>query len=150
MLKRILAATDFSANADSAWRFALELATSVNGELLLLHVMTPLGATGPVEVQQDHERRAAVARRLLAERAAQATSAALDVKTIVGRGDPAEVIAATAHQERVDVIVVGTHGHRESADVLIGSVAERVLRRAPCTVIIGKPTPTNAAGSEAA
>lgn len=70
-VERILAATDFSTNADAAWSFARELATKTHGELLLLHVMISLPGTAPVDAGQDHERDAAAAWRPLQARAAQ-------------------------------------------------------------------------------
>lgn len=148
MVKRILVATDFSSNADAAWRFALDLARTVGAEALLLHVTIPWPAAAPLAVRQEHERHAAATRTLLEERTTRAATA-VPTKILVTTGDAAEVIAATARDERVDLVVVGTHGRDEPSELLIGSVAERVVRLAPCTVIVVK-VPHQNAGSQAA
>jgi nucleotide-binding universal stress UspA family protein len=82
----------------------------------------------------------ATARRLLDERVALAGPRGVVVtKAMVKTGLAADVIAATALEEGVDGVVVGTHGRDEDPALLIGSVGERVVRIAPCTVIVAKP-----------
>ena len=140
MLTRLLVATDFSVNADHALCLALDLARRINAELLLLHVTMPFPASAPLPERSDHERLMATARRLLDERVALAGPRGVVVtKAMVKAGLAADVIAATALDEGVDGVVVGTHGRDEDPALLIGSVGERVVRIAPCTVIVAKP-----------
>lgn len=143
MTRRILVATDFSKNADAAWRFAIELGAGLNADLRLVHVAMSMPAAAPRKLRQDYERHFAVSQRLLEERAPAATARGVNVKTLVTTGDPAEVVAATAHDESIDLVVIGTHGHERAGEVLVGSVAERLLRLAPCTVIVVKPSPSS-------
>jgi universal stress protein A len=139
MLKRVLVATDFSVNADHALRFALDLARRANAELVLLHVTMPFPASAPLAERSDHERLTAAARRLLDERVVLAAPRGVAMRAMVKAGLAADVIAATALDEGADVVVVGTHGRDEDAAPLIGSVGERIVRIAPCTVIVVKP-----------
>ena len=145
MLKRVLAATDFSPNADAAVVFAADLARHASTDLLLLHVAMPSpGASVPLSVRQDYNRHVAAARRLLEERAARSAAAGRPIEILLKEGDPAQVIVATARDAHVDAIVVGTHKHKDPAALLIGSVAERVLRLAPCTVMVVKRSSSEA------
>jgi universal stress protein A len=138
MSQRILVATDFSRNADAAWRWAVDVARSLDADLCLVHVAMPVAAEAPSNLHRDYDRDLSLAQRLLDERAAAAVPASR-VKTILPRGEPAHVLAALARDEHIDLVVVGTHQHRRAGDVLVGSVAERLLRLAPCTVVVVKP-----------
>jgi nucleotide-binding universal stress UspA family protein len=136
MFQRILVGTDFSPNADAAWRCAVDLARRLGADLRLVHVAMPTSVDAPEKVS---EYGFGVAKRLLEERAATAALASR-VKTILSRGEPAHALAAIAREEDIDLVVVGTHGHRQAGDILVGSVAERLIRLAPCTVVVVKPT----------
>jgi universal stress protein A len=118
--RQILVATDFSDSAEAALDVAVDYARAFHARLHLLHVF--IGA----EVD---------ATQLLADAAAKAGP---DVPvTIAGtRGDPAEEILGYAGRHTIDVIVVGTHGRTGVSRVLLGSVAERVVRGARCPVLV--------------
>jgi nucleotide-binding universal stress UspA family protein len=137
MLKRILVATDFSPHADAAWRFALDLARVHGAVAILLHVALE-GA-----LREFPERTPAEDEYLkrigddLTVRAQVADGLGVVVRTALRAGDPAPVIADTAREESADVIVVGTHAQR-FANLLVGSVGERLLRVAPCSVLVVK------------
>ena len=137
MFKRILVATDFSPGADAAWRFALDLARIHRASITLLHVALK-GALEdfPPETRADDEYLDRVSDELVlrAERAARASVA---MQTALRVGDPAPVIADTARKEEADVIVVGIHAQHFS-NFLVGSVAERLLRLAHCSVLVVK------------
>jgi universal stress protein A len=143
MIKRILVATDFSPGADAAWRCAVDLARDLDAEVHLVHVAMPMPAGTPRKGRQDYDSAVALAQRQLEERAAAATALAGRVKTILRRGEPGEVLAAMAHDENIDLLVVGTHQHHRAGDILVGSVAERLIRLAPCTVVVVKPSKTS-------
>lgn len=118
--RQILVATDFSDNAEAALGVAVRYARELHARLHLLHVFWG----GEVEVTQ-----------LLADAVAQAGP---DVPvTVAGTGgDPAEEILRYATRHPIDLIVVGTHGRTGMSRVLLGSVAERVMRGARCPVLV--------------
>lgn len=141
MVKRILAATDFSLTADAAWALAVDLAVVHEAELLLLHVAMPLASSVSdisETVKDDYDRAIETAERRVTERTWTATSRGLAVKGLVSTGNPAEVITVMARDERVDLVVVGGHPPLGSNEILIGSVAERVVRSADCAVLVVK------------
>jgi nucleotide-binding universal stress UspA family protein len=143
MVTRILVATDFSSNAEAAWDFALDFARRANAETLLLHVTMPPTTGMSGTAREDHERHVGRAHRVLHQWAAKAISHAIPVKTVVSAGDPAPMIATAARDHGADVVVVGSHGLGQPDRILIGSVAERLIRLAPCTVIVAKPVTTS-------
>jgi nucleotide-binding universal stress UspA family protein len=118
-VREILVATDFSDEAEAALRRAVDYARRFGARLHLLHVF----AAGEVEVT-----------RLLADATALAGP---DVPVTVSStgGDPAQEILRYAERHPIDLIVVGTHGRSGVSRVLLGSVAERVLRGARCPVL---------------
>jgi nucleotide-binding universal stress UspA family protein len=113
-VREILVATDFSDEAEAALRHAIEYARRFGARLHLLHVFSQ----GEVEVT-----------RLLADAAALAAPGVPVIVSSTG-GDPAEEILRYAQRHPIDLIVVGTHGRSGFSRVLLGSVAERVLRGA--------------------
>lgn len=142
-VRTILWATDLSAASERAWRYAVKLADVFAAELVLLHVLRhaklagqvddpvppPAGRLGPslVPLERELDRRQQVAATL-----------GLRARRKVLVGVPAEVIVAEAHAEQVDLIVVGTHGRTGLPHALVGSVAEAVIRKAPCPVLAVK------------
>ena len=136
MIQRILVATDFSPSADEAWRWAIDLSRRLEADLCLVYVAMPMSVDAPREVVRDQEHMAARAEGLLRERAA-AAARAHGVKTILRRGEPAQVLSEMAHAENTDLVVVGAQHHR-AGDILVGSVAERLIRLAPCPVVVVK------------
>jgi nucleotide-binding universal stress UspA family protein len=118
-VREILVATDFSDEAEAALRHAVEYARRFGARLHLLHVFSP----GEVEVT-----------RLLADAAALA---APDVPVIVSStgGDPAEEILRYAQRHPIDLIIMGSHGRSGFSRLLLGSIAERVLREATRPVL---------------
>jgi nucleotide-binding universal stress UspA family protein len=139
MFKRILVATDFSETADAAWRLAADLARTHDADVVLLHAhseMPVYSETAFLDLEHVYEEQRRWARASLEERAAAANTAGLRVTPLVRVGAAAEAIAGTAADERVDLVVVGTHGRGGLDRLLLGSVAERVVRQAPCPVLV--------------
>jgi nucleotide-binding universal stress UspA family protein len=145
MFQRILCATDFSETAEAAWDMARDLARVHGAELMLLHVFADLPQYSYAEVpaptvQQVWESQRRWVDEAVAERVAVATRAGLRARPIVKTGAAAAVIAETAAEERADLVVIGTHGRTGLNRLLVGSVAERVVRLAPCPVVTVKPS----------
>ena len=141
-ITHILVPTDFSPPSDAALAYARDLAQQYAARMSLLHVVTEPRAVGlwtpEVYVPAD----AATQERLLREARAHLEGAlpaderSRFAVTIDARvGDVAHTILETAREQKVDLIVMGTHGRHGVAHLLLGSVAERVLRDATCPVL---------------
>jgi nucleotide-binding universal stress UspA family protein len=157
-VKRILWATDLSPASEMAWRYALLLADILAAEVYLLHVVSApqvVGAPGLLAPLPGEwlEAEVAACDRDLAPRQQEVEALGLAARRKVTVGPPATTIIAEAEAERADLIVVGTHGRRGLPHVLLGSVAEAVIRRAPCPVLAvhekgrGEPGRAGSAGA---
>ena len=142
---KIVAATDFSEDSKLALSFAEELARKFSADLIVLHVDQPLAPVmmtpelGPA-MDVGAMGRIAEEQRLLAQReldkiAGRLRDGGLKVKSLLKVGSPFLEILHTAQNEGADLIVLGTHGRTGLAHVLMGSVAERVVQKAPCPVL---------------
>lgn len=140
ILKNILVATDFSEPSSVALAYGRELAKSYRATLHVLHVVEnvmghyspEIGLTSPV-LQEKIE---AVAHRDLETLVSADDRQMLDIKLLVQRGPTvAGGIEDYARAQSIDLVVVGTHGRSGIQRVLMGSVAERVVRTAPCPVL---------------
>ena len=140
-MKRILHPTDFSRASGAAFLKAVALAKESRAELLLVHVMLPpmpLIGDGYVPPKTYAELDAAArrsAQRQLAKTVARAQKARARVKAVLLEGVPYSRIARAARSKRADLIVMGTHGRTGLSKFFLGSVAERVIARAPCPVL---------------
>ena len=152
--KVILAPTDLSENAEEAVDYACELARILGAKVHLLHVIAvpvvgipelgmALTSTMIDTMVKDNQ---AALDQLAARKAAQADIA----PTILRTGDARDVINQTAKEIGADLIVVGTHGRRGVTRVLLGSVAETVVRTAPCPVLTVRMEKHEDAKSDAA
>jgi nucleotide-binding universal stress UspA family protein len=132
-LKQILVATDFSEVSTAAIDYGRDLARTFGTSLRLLHVMeNPFLRPSPAD---PHTLKAAALRHLMdrltdEDREALHATAALETSD-----DPAGEIVKQAKTHAVDLIVLGTHGRGGVAHLLLGSVAEKVVRTAPCPVL---------------
>ena len=142
MFRRILCATDFSDTAEAAWAAACELGRTLRGELVLVHVFTEFPVypeVAVIEVQRVWEEQRTWVERALAERVAAATRRGLAARSLIKTGVAAEGIVDAAAENHADLIVIGTHGRTGLTRLVVGSVAERVVRLAPCAVLTIKP-----------
>jgi universal stress protein A len=141
--QHVLVPTDFSADADYALEYAMTLASKLQARLTLLHVIEPL-IVGSVETMpylfiQDLEDKIT---QTMAPYRARITAAGLSCDYAIVHGVPFHVIVETARTDKVDLIIMGTHGRTGLRHVLLGSVAERVVRLAPCPVLVVRmPSP---------
>ena len=139
-MKKILVATDFSDCARHAEETAMALGRALAAELVLLHVSveTPLyneGMRTLVEPRKVYEAQRAWAENTLAARAAEIRGAGVTAHASVRSGVAVDEILKAAADERCDLIVIGTHGRGGLSRFLLGSVADRVVRLAPCPVM---------------
>jgi nucleotide-binding universal stress UspA family protein len=141
-LRRILVPTDFSETADVALDYAKQLATTMGASLHLLHVFTDpyaVAACAP-EVHaavpsEARERARDEAHQCLFERLDSTEEQRFRGTRGIVRGLTAPQIVAYAASQDIDLIVMGTHGRRGVAHLLLGSVAEHVVRTATCPVL---------------
>jgi len=142
MLKNILVATDFSETSEAAVVYARQLARAFGSTLHVLHVAgsvmaTAVGAEGYTVdfsgLQREVEEAARKQLDALITEEDRRTRAAK--ATVLTSNSPAEAIVSYARDAHIDLIVVGTHGRGGVTRMLIGSVAERVVRTAPCPVL---------------
>jgi len=139
--RRILCPIDFSDFSHKALRVAGELARDWHATLVLLHVQDrPLWVHEPYVHMPGDVREQTLARsecQLEEWKLEARQSGAAEVIAKLQHGDPLDRIVATAREDReIDLIVIGTHGRTGLKHALIGSVAERVTRLAPCTVMV--------------
>ena len=129
--QNILIPTDFSGSAEQAVQHALTLAAREQAQILLLHVLPSRAVPG------TEDRRQATAEQWLQDLARHAS---VPVHTLVVWGDPAAEICRVAQERQMDLIAMSTHGRTGRTLELIGSVADAVVRRAPCAVLIFRAT----------
>ena len=133
MFTRILVPIDFSAPSDAALASARTLASTFGASLHVLHVMENVFLRAVVGDPHDLQ---VAARRQLNERLTDDDRRRLRAVTVVEQSDePADEIVSYARTANIDLIVMGTHGRSGVAHMLMGSVAERVVRSAPCPVM---------------
>jgi len=131
VVQKILYATDFSSYSNQAYFHAVALAESHGASLTVVHVYSP-GTKGEAadDPGREHWRRQLEQIRPL--------NPQIIVHHVLLEGDPAEGIIRYAAEAGVDLIVTGTHGRTGRERPLMGSVAEKVLRGAACSVLVVK------------
>lgn len=140
--QHFLVPIDFSEYANQALDYALTLAGKLGARVTLLYVIQPL-QLGGVDMSvtlhttyfQDLE---AEIRRDMASLLERVTTAGLDGDIVIVHGVPFHEIIEVAKTQQVNLIVMGTHGRTGFQYVLLGSVAEKVIRLAPCPVLVAR------------
>jgi universal stress protein A len=145
LLSSVLVATDFGETSTAALAYGRNLARAFGGTLHVLHVAEQVTATAAAEfyledlgaLQKAVEDAAA---KQLAALLTADDRALLSARPVVrASADIAHTIVGYAKAAHVDVIVVGTHGRGPVSHVMMGSVAEKVVRTAPCPVLVVRP-----------
>ena len=144
--RTILVPVDFEEASDSALQAAADLAQKFNAKLILMHAYelpfypypgTSLTATNDLP-RAIHEAATAGLDGMVGRVKAQVP----DTESLLRAGAPADEILAVAKERNVDLIVMGTHGRKGFAHALLGSIAEKVLRRADLPVLTVHAAPT--------
>lgn len=143
-LKRILLPTDFSEYAGVALRYACAFAKQFGAELHLLHVVEYVVPPFPLYgVNTSPPRELAEWRKSAHEQIEKipGTTWEKDLKVIraVETGRPHEEIADYVKENAIDLVIMGTHGHSALLHLLMGSVAQKVIHKAPCPVLTVHP-----------
>ena len=140
LFSRIVVPLDFSTCGELAWELARRLTDGRGGELILTHVMSeaPSWGEGPFTMHRaqhvlDSARQWVETE--LERRATDARARGLTVRVALRSATPWQENVDLATAERADLIVLGTHGRGGLGRALLGSVADRVVRMAPCPVL---------------
>jgi nucleotide-binding universal stress UspA family protein len=144
-LGNIVVATDLSPIAKNACEVGLAIARAARARLTLVYVIPPqvvVHAGLPIGIRSEVEgldRKAREAdRRRLEALAAKARRGGVRASAVMQEGDPVAELLRIARNARPDLLVIGTHGRGGAAHLLLGSVAEKVVRSAPCAVLAVK------------
>jgi nucleotide-binding universal stress UspA family protein len=137
-LKNILYATDFSAAAENAMKYAGSLAKSFGAKLYALHVQEPANYALPPELWHSAEQAREEQMTQLRNSMVRAFPGVLS-ETIIGEGGLWPALALAAEKYQVDLIVVGTRGRTGLGKLVLGSQAEEILRRAEVPVLTVGP-----------
>jgi len=134
-VKNILYATDFSPVAEAAAPYAVELARHYGAKVMAVHVHSPLGyGLSPAEawpaLTEAYEREAKELKKRL-----DGFFRGVEHNLVIGEGDTWGVISALLEENKIDLIVMGTHGRKGLGRMVLGSVAEKILRRSPVPVL---------------
>jgi nucleotide-binding universal stress UspA family protein len=142
-LKSVLYATDFSPVAEFAAPIAAEVARKFGAKVLAVHVRPPqvYGLAPPESwpaLQEAADRQVEEQKKHL-----EALFRGVQNSVLIGEGDTWEVISALIREKQIDLVVIGTHGRRGLEKILLGSVAEKILRRSPVPVLTVGPHVTS-------
>jgi len=132
-IKRILYPTDFSSYSNQAYFHAVALAETHGASLTILYVFNP--------AWEDHDERDVGADKEYWQGQLvqiRPTNPDIPVEHVLVQGDPGVEIAQFASKGGFDMVVMGTHGRTGRERLLMGSVAEKTLRNAPCSVLVVK------------
>ena len=140
-LQRILVPVDFSALSKKALRYAGKLSQEFNAEISLLHVVEPdlppfFDGTAIAPPTISNSASASRTNRMKSWISSARSAGVTRIRSIIRTGLPAHQIVEAARNMDVDLIVIATHGHAGWKHFAIGSTAERVVRAAPCPVLV--------------
>jgi universal stress protein A len=140
-VREILVPTDFSEHSTAALKYAIRFAGQVGARITLLHVIETPVATPDSDVcypTVELINQITLAAEQAVIRICEQEKLKLPIlgQTIVQIGVPPEVIKETARDQKSDLIIIATHGRTGLAHVVLGSTAEKVIRHAPCPVLV--------------
>lgn len=136
-IKRILVPVDFSKASLAGLDYAVQLAKRFKATLAVLFVVEPLYYAGDLGLFLEEQQR--FGREELSRLSSRLKKRHLKCRTVVQTGVPYQMIAAEAERWNADVIVLATHGRSGLSHLVMGSVAEKVVRTARCPVLTLRP-----------
>jgi nucleotide-binding universal stress UspA family protein len=140
-ISRILVPVDFSEHSHKALRYALAFAAQFDAEVSLVHIVEQMVYPGdwmypPLAVSDfATEKREQITERLRA----LSSGSGVKTKQIVRLGRAWQEVIEIAREQKCDLIILATHGYTGLKHVLLGSVAEKIVRHAPCPVLTVRP-----------
>jgi nucleotide-binding universal stress UspA family protein len=143
MFKKILCPVDFSEFTQDVINYAVDLAKKYGAELHVMHVVPNMTYFTPYESFLTPENLVVIEKNIQDEVEKKFTRLLkhddVPTKTATRTGTPFVEIIDYAKTESIDLIVMGTHGHSGLEHILIGNVAEKVVRKSPCPVMTIRP-----------
>ncbi len=136
-IKTILVGTDFSSYSERALDYALNFAEKFAAKILLIHVIESFNysVTDSMTVVGHEQALSVTAAALLENQMKGFKDQSIKIRSHLTHGSPYHEIIKKAEEDGVDLIVLGTHGRSGMEHLLLGSVAERVVRTAACPVL---------------
>lgn len=140
ILNHILVPIDFSDNSKKALRYALPLATTFNATISVIYVVEPavfpsdfgFGQMSFPDVEKEmYDKAESELRQIVAD-----LNSDVKISSVIKSGIPFVEVTTYASDENVDLIVLATHGRTGVEHILFGSTAEKIIRKAPCPVLI--------------
>jgi nucleotide-binding universal stress UspA family protein len=140
-VKRILVPIDFSEHSKKALKYAVQFAEQFEASIDIMYVAEPtiyptdfgFGQFGFTDLEDELEKRGGEQLDRLVK---STVPKGISVKKIISRGKPFYEINRYAKKRKIDLIIIATHGHTGMENILFGSTAEKVVRKAPCPVLI--------------
>ena len=139
IMRNVLFATDFSAACDNAWWYAIALARHYHSKLFVAHVISPaVYVSVPQELLSEARNRTRLeaGAQLAQLQRRQGGTTTLESEALLREGDIASSLLHLVPEYDIDLLVVATRGHRRLKRLLLGSVAEKLFRQAPCPVLV--------------
>ncbi len=137
-IKKMLCPVDYSVCSQEAFKYAAHIARTESAKLYLVHVIDirSFGHESPLDSDVPKPSEDAI-RRIKEDLVTKAADEVegVEIESVVVVGVPVELILSVAKEKEVDMIVMGTHGRTGVPHIIIGSVAENVVRKAPCPVL---------------
>ena len=140
--QEIIVAVDFQKHTQKLVDFAIDLANRLNGKLTIIHVLNiviPYTDYSPESSKNFDEKLLAHVENKMEILVEQCQISFPACKGVVVRGEVIESIVDFTKEARADLLIMGTHGGKGIEKILLGSVAERVLKRASCPVLMFNP-----------
>jgi universal stress protein A len=153
-VERILCPTDFSEGSLQAFSAATDIAIKLGAELSVIHVLPILSGLSSdpnfvFEVHQRHDLLHEDMEKRLFEMTRESKEKGMQGRVFVEHGDAASEIVRVAEEQRMDLIVIATIGKTGWRRLAFGSVTEKVVRLAPCTVLVVRGIQDRIRGEEA-
>lgn len=146
MIKRILCPVDFSEFTRETLNYAEEIAKRFSADLIVLHAIPNLNYYTPYESFIFPDSMLSVEKKIEEEAKKDMDNLIRDseipVKRLIKWGIPHMTILETIKEENIDLVVMATHGRGGIEHIIMGSVAEKVIRKSPCPVLIIRPKKT--------
>jgi universal stress protein A len=138
--QRILTPIDFSQHAGQALDYAIAWGRQLNAQLILVHVVPSLSEVGidmaPALPAAHLERLEKELTRHMQRYLQRVEDAGVQGDLVIAHGSPLDEIIGIVKARRIDLIIMGSHGRSGLSHLLLGSMAEKVMRLAPCPVLI--------------
>lgn len=143
-MDRIVVPVDFYQHTDGLVDFAVEIAKKLGGKVTLLHVVVPIiepgiGFTFPISMKSINDELLAEAWNKMNALVERYAATSPGCQGVVLDGDTVDAIVNYVRDNLGDLLIIGTHGYRGIHKIMLGSVADRVLKRVSCPILLYNP-----------